>query len=272
MMNFKGAGWILLAILGMLGTSHGQSSGDADPALGADMPVPKEPMVPRLPGRVEFNVYFFHDFGPDWERSTKWRSGARAGAQKVEVVSISMDASTETSRIATRWSDGKIYTNWVYKGTQAAPRSNDKGFYVVGTGAAGQDAGFSELGWLSLKNFRGVAKFGEAMVFVFRESIGIERGEHKAKREKKETVEPGGQVEPAAEEDLVAYQTTERVAYLDVKTQLPLLSNDGQVIRIYTILPAPTERLVPPQEMMDMLKNRYDVIRDRVALPGTPGE
>jgi hypothetical protein len=269
MKNFKSAGLVVLVALGAAGMAHGQLA--SVPVQGEDNIVPKEPMVPRLPGRVEYNVFFFHDFGPDWERSTKWRAGARAGAQKIEVVSISMDASTETSRIATKWSDGKIYTDWVYKGTQASPRSNDKGFYVVGTGAAGQDVGFSELGWLNTSNFRGVAKFGEAMVFVFRESIGIERGERKAKRERKVTQEPGDQVEPAAEEDLVAYQTTERVAYLDVKNQLPILSNDGQVIRLYTVLPTPTERLMPPPEMMEMLKNRYEVIQDRVALPGTPG-
>lgn len=256
---------ICLTAVAIVGAAHAQEAAPVaagEVPAGAEKLVPKEPLVPPLGGRAEYKVKYFYEFGADWERSPKWQTPARDRSQVIDEVTISTDAASQTARVQTRWSDGKVYNEWFYKGTQAAPRTNDKGYYVLGTGAAGPASGFPELSWVSMKNFKGAAKFGEALVFVFRQSIGDEQ-----KKPKSEDVNEEG----IADERQPVYRTGERVAYLDAKTQMPILSNDGQVIRVYRIVtPAPTDKLNPPAELIEMLQKRQAAIQDRVALPGDP--
>jgi len=238
--------------------------------------VPKEPILPALGPRAEYSARFFYEFGPDWERTGKWRAPSRQNAQEIEVVAISADLASQTTRVVTTWSDGKVYSEWYYRGAHVAPRSNDKGFYVMGMGNSGPTPGFPELSWVSMATFKGASKLGDATVFVFRQPIGAELKDEKAAgKETKETKgaeepEEPEEVEGAEPERVIAYRTKEKVAYLDAQTQRPILSNDGQVIRVYTISPVPAQALTPPAGMIEMLQKRQAGIIDRTALPGNP--
>jgi hypothetical protein len=232
--------------------------------------VPKEPILPVLGQRAEFSARYFYDFGPDWERTGKWRAGSRQNAQQIEVVAISADVAAQTTRVVSTWSDGKVYTEWYYRGAHVAPRSNDKGFYVMGIGDSGPTPGFPELGWVSMATFKGASKLGEATVFVFRQPIGAEPKKGKAAQQEAQQTKDAEELEGVEPEEVTVYRTKEKVAYLDAKTQQPILSNDGQVIRVYTISPAPTQPLVPPPGMIEMLQKRQAGILDRTALPGNP--
>jgi hypothetical protein len=246
------------------------AGGVQDPPAGAESLVPKEPLIPSLGVRAEFSVRYFHEFAADWEKSPKWRVPARANAQQVELVTISTDTNAQTTRVLTKWSDGKVNTEWYYKGAHVAPRSNDSGYYVMGIGQNGPGAGFSELAWVNMKNFKGVAKLGETPVFVFRQVLGAEA--KKPKNQETEPAEGSEEIEgfSVEKEEAIAYKTNTKVAYLDVKTQMPILSNDGQVIRVYSVAPTPTVPLAPPPAMIEMLKRRQAGIEDRVKLPGNP--
>lgn len=241
---------------------HGQD-GEADTRPGS-APPPKEPMVTPMGGRCEYVVRLFHSFDQSWERNPKWQASSAVGRTiLIEAISLSMDASTFTTVERTKWTDGKEYVQWFWRGNVIAPRSDNKGYYLVGNGAP--PSAFPELGWVRIGNYKGVMKFGEKPVHVFRESIVAAPPAPKAKPDA-----PEEGTEESAEDGEASplMRTSERVAYLDAKTQLPILSNDGQVIRVYAVAPTPADKLMPPADLVEMLKKREAILRDRVALPG----
>jgi hypothetical protein len=199
-----------------------------------------------------------------WERNLKWLAPSRQIAQRVVSESISIDRKTQSVCFTRNLGNGKSYSNWIYKGTALSPRGDNKNYYVSGVGVA-PAVNFPELSWVNHKNFKGAGKFGERMVFVFRDAA-------KANTENKSSTKAEGfsEVEEAVEEEPVtSYRVDTKVAYLDAKTQMPVLSNDGNVIRIYSFS-QPSGTLVPPKEMVEMLEKRQIEIQKRVALPGNP--
>jgi hypothetical protein len=258
MKSFYGLNWLLLALVGIAPLAHAQAA-----PREIDKIVPKEPLVPTLPGRAEYEVLYFYDFGADWESSTKWRASSKSTSHQIEAVSISVDSATQTSRVVTKWSNGKTFAEWYLKGLRLAPMGEGKGYDLIGPAIGPAGGGFDELGWVNIAAFKGVGKLGEKLVFVFRQSVGKGVPGKERKQPAQDANNPG-------EEERTSYRTTEKVVYLDVETQLPMLSNDGQVIRMYRILPAPADKLEAPQELHDLLKKWQSTIRDRVASPGNP--
>lgn len=244
---------------------HAQRATDgapAEPAANAGKLAPKEPILTPLSMRAEYQVRFYYDFGADWERSANWLSSTRKLGQNITMTTYSVDSKTETARVANTWNNGATYQQWIYKGMLVAPRTDNKGYYVEGSGNL-PPSKFPELSWVNLKNFKGAGKFGQRVVFVFREPVS-------ATADKKTTAKQEDEVEGQEAPASASYRVDTKVAYLDAKTQLPVLSNDGQVIRVYSILPSPTDSLSAPKDMVEILEKREALRRDRVALPPNP--
>lgn len=247
----------------LLGCVSARGQDEAAGGRPGSMPPPKEPMVAPMGGRCEYVVQLFYNFDQSWERNPKWQASAASGRSiLIEAISLSMDSSTFTTIERTKWTDGKEYVQWFWRGNVIAPRSDDKGYYLVGNGAP--PSTFPELGWVRIANYKGVMRFGERVIHVFREPIAASSAAPKSKPDAPE--EEDEESADAAVAPLM--RTSERVAYLDAKTQLPVLSNDGQVIRVYTIAPTPSDKLMPPAALVEMLRKREAILRDRVALPG----
>ena len=223
----------------------------------ADAPQPKEPLLPDMGGRMEYKVRYFYSPGADWETSPKWASN-RADKMQVDEIQYSVDQASGLARVDKKWGSGTVHTEWFLKGVCAAKRSNGVGYYIVGSGQTPR-AGLGEFSWVKLGNYKGIMKFNGTPVFVFRERIEIE-------------VEVEVDPEQAAAEGEVQPRTTtlNRVAYLDVKTQMPILLYEGETIRVYVVSAAALGPLVAPAEVVNTLNAFNKEVEERVALPGNP--
>lgn len=250
MMKIRWMAW-LAGLLGTVVVAAAQQDGGKGP-------VPKEPLLPALGGRIEYKVRYFYSPAADWETSGKW-SGKRAEAMQVDEVQYSLDESTRLARVDKKWGSGTVHSEWFMNGTCAAKRSNGNGYYIVGTGQA-PSVKLPEFGWINMGNFKGVVQFNGAAVFVFRERMDAAVA-----------AAAGEAGDAAAEAAAVPGRTpVSRVAYLDVKTQLPVLLYEGDVIKVYALSNGALGPLVAPAEVLNTLKAFNKEVEERVGLPGDP--
>jgi len=236
-----------------------------------EVPQPKMPLIPKMPDRVDFRIDFYHNFDNNWERSPQWRTASDARSILVKSVLMSIDSTSQTTRVLTEWTDGSVYTSWFVLGVHITPRTNGEGYFVVEDRSSVGNY-FAELSWIRLENYKGVLDFGGREVFVFREAIAHDLANNNVPNAPGFEGNPDDENFSETEEEVTTllYKTDERVVYLDLETQLPLLSNDGHAIRIYNINTQPGNRLNPPRDLVQMLQDREEAIQDRVALPGNP--
>jgi len=242
--------WLAALAAGSL--AFGQQGG------AADVLQPKEPLVPNMGGRMEYKVRYFYSPGVDWETSPKWVSN-RADKMQVDEIVYSLDQASGLARVDKKWGNGTVHTEWFLKGVCAAKRSNGVGYYIVGSGQAPR-AGMGEFSWIKLSNYKGLMKFNGTPVFVFRERVEVQLEPEPADPEPSAA---GGEVQPRT-------TTLNRVAYLDAKTQMPILLYEGEAIRVYVVSTAALGPLMAPVEVVNTLKAFNQEVEERVALPGNP--
>ena len=156
-------------------------------------------------------------------------------------------------------------------GHHVAERAGGRGLYVAGAestlGAELSGSDFPELAWLDLKYYRGLKSHKGRPVFVFEvpfndKSMTI--ADHRYYNFVKQS-KPG-----ATPKEVFKPKFERVVAYLDAKSQLPVLYNDGSVLRRYAFSSA-KRFLRPPKKITDFLRKREATLRIKTATPAGPG-
>lgn len=239
------------------------------------VPPPKDPILPRLPSRADWTIVYRYDrdiakdeiLHPEQGKKTEEKPAGDKSVQAVpKETRISKDGNTY--REVTTWRDGYQSEKWIIDGLQV--RSTAAGNVVrimLPTTYYASDysdyarSDFEDVEWVDKKNYVGPGELNEAVAYVFKVA-----GDKKTRtpRENAERL-----ADPAAA-NAKAEAAREYVAYLDVKNQLPVFLDDGDVIRTYTYTLNPADKLVPPQKFSQAIDDWKKRIKRKTAVPGAP--
>ncbi len=250
------------------------------PALGSAAetpPKPREPVLARAPERAEWSVRM-KDVGEDSDPAAKSAmsggivmENAVPEARRRVSVDTSKDSRMRTYRLRTRWSDGKSESEWIVAGNHVAERPGGRGFYIVGAeDATAGDLGktdFPELKWLDISYYRGLKVDAGRKVFVF--TVPFDQKPLNATEAR--LLSLARQTDPTATpKTLFKPKVSEIVVWLDAATQLPIMYNDGAILREYAFEKPPAEPLRPSKEILDFLRARSNYLRAKLATPPGP--
>lgn len=239
-----------------------------------EIPPPKEPILPRAPERAEWTITYRLDREKARQEllkpeAPKVREEAGNANEKQPVMPsqtrISKDGTTYREIIT--WSDGRQTEKWVVGGLQIQDGPNGRlqrimlptSFYASEYSDYSR-SDFEELEWVGKSNFQGPI-FSEGVSVYSFEVPGNAR--RLTPREK--SAQAGrGELELKSEGD------RKFVAYLDVKNQLPVYLDDGQLVRVYSFTkPSPGELEVPPK-FAKAFEDWKAKIKQKTAVPLAP--
>ena len=243
-------------------------------------PKPAEPVLRQAPSNCSWTVHHKQDFSDQedsWEQASK-QQGARPGGgaamiktRHIKRRKIEKNKKLKTYHVSTSWSDGKTQDDWIVMGYHVAERAGGRGLYVAGAesslGAELSASDFPELAWIDLKYYRGLKTHKGRPVFVFEVSFE-EKPMSAADSRYYSFVKQSDPKATPTEVFKPKYESV--VAYLDAKTQLPVLYNDGSVLRRYSFS-SDKSFLRPPKKIIDFLRKREATLRTKTATPAGPG-
>jgi hypothetical protein len=235
----------------------------------------RTPLVARAPSRAEWTVRLTRSFDGGWESDASWeqQTDTAMSDRQVRSVNYSKDSELSSYRLKTSWSDGTSEEEWIIMGNHVAERAGGRGLYIVGAEQTlskelGKSTDFPELNWVEPAQLKGVKAYKGRQVYVFQ----VEFDQKKLSSDEARMVAFARQAKPNAKpSEVLQPKVTQVMLYLDVETQLPVLYNDGSVIRRYDFSAAPSTRLQPPKRTMDFLKARADFLKKRLTPPAGPG-
>lgn len=256
------------------GGATARQGAETAPVAGRGQPAPRTPLVSRAPLRAEWTVRMTTDFSDSWQTEDRDPAAAAALAETrtIRSVQLTKDGELQTYRLRTRWSDGESEDEWIILGNHVAERPGGRGFYVVGSEVStAQDlanSDFPELKWLDMVYYRGIRSYRGKPVFAF----SVPFDQKKLDRHEAQLFALAKQADPqVTPTKLFKPKVSEILVYLDAATQLPVMYNDGSVLRRYDFSPPPETRLRPPQEILDFLRKRDEAMRVRLTPPAGPG-
>ena len=243
-------------------------------------PKPAEPVLRQAPSNCSWTVHHKQDFSDQedsWEQASK-QQGARPGGgaamiktRHIKRRKIEKNKKLKTYHVSTSWSDGKTQDDWIVMGYHVAERAGGRGLYVAGAesslGAELSASDFPELAWIDLKYYRGLKTHKGRTVFVFEVSFE-EKPMSAADSRYYSFVKQSDPKATPTEVFKPKYESV--VAYLDAKTQLPVLYNDGSVLRRYSFSSAKSF-LRPPKKIIAFLRKREVSLGVKTATPAGPG-
>ena len=240
-----------------------------------DQPTPRMPLVSPAPARAEWTVRMTADFTASWQSAEEKPQAAQVLSQQHTITSIqfSKDAASKAYRLHTRWSDGDSEDEWIIMGAHVAERAGHRGLYIVGSESSTarelSKADFPELAWVDMPLYRGLKTYQGKPAFVF--SVPFDQkiltGEQAQIMAFSKRSDP-----KATPSKIFKPKVSEVIVYLDATTQLPLLYNDGMVIRRYTFTQPTEDRLQPPAKIVEFLRARNEALRVRLTPPAGPGK
>ncbi len=214
-------------------------------------------------------------FDGGWESDSGWEQLTDAVTQdrQVKAVRFAKDAEMRSYRMTTDWTDNTSEEEWIILGNHVAERAGGRGLYIVGAEQTlskelGKSTDFPELNWVEIGQLKGVKAYKGRQVYAFEVAFD----QKKLSTDEARQVAFGRQAKADAKpSEILKPKVTKVIVYLDVATQLPVLYNDGSVIRRYEFSPPPQARLQPPKRVIDFLKARADFLKKRLAAPAGPG-
>lgn len=245
------------------------------PAANPDQPLPRTPLVPRLPARAEWTVRMTREFSGAWETGDEWEKAAQAmaamgGNREIRSVQTSKDSVSKTYRLRTRWSDGDSEDEWIVLDQHVADRPEGGYYIVAGEATTSQDlrrSDFPELEWLEMSHYRGLKTYKGKKVFAFslpfdeKRLTGHDAQVFMLMKQRDKTITPSKFFKPKSQQIVV---------YLDMATQLPLLYNDGTTLRRYSYNEPTEARLRPTAAVLNFLRKRHDDLQKKLATPPGP--
>jgi len=240
-----------------------------------DHPEPRMPLVSPAPARAEWTVRMTADFTASWQSAEEKSQTAQVLSKQHTIISIqfSKDAASKAYRLHTRWSDGDSEDEWIVMGAHVAERAGHHGLYIVGSESSTarelSKADFPELAWVDMSLYRGMKTYQGKPAFVF----GVPFDQKKLTGEQAQIMAFSKRSDPkTTPSKIFKPKVQDVVLYLDATTQLPILYNDGLVIRRYSFTQPTEDRLQPPAKIVEFLHARNEALRVRLTPPAGPGK
>lgn len=253
-------------------------------APAQDEPTLKEPFLPRAPDMAAWTItYKYRGVGP---------SPTLAGSNAKPPDQINTVQIQKTGKIYHRivtWTSGGQSDSWNF-GIRQVTKDRTAPTYVLmpSEGPATDDfskSDFEDLTWISKENFAGFKK-GEQPVFVF-QAKNAERPIMRRERfnpaisqllqssstdsHVRSDPKPVVPTKPELKQLLEQiYGDTTATVVLDANTQLPIAYDDGRTIMAYQFTSAPKENLVPPPDVVKILRRFDDYVRGVTVRPSAP--
>ena len=265
-----------LLLLLAAGSATAQETPAERPAAKPGQPAPRMPLVAPAPARSEWTVRMTTDLS-DTEKMADERSPAAAAQaisqqRTVRSIQFSKDAAAKAYRLRTRYSDGDSEDEWIVNGSHVAERAGHRGLYIVGSESSiARDlsrADFPELAWVEMSCYRGLKTVKGKPAFVF--SIPFDNKQLTGDQAQIMAFVKRSDAK-ATPSKVFKPKVSEVLLYLDAATQLPILYNDGLILRRYSFNPPSEDRLQPPAKILEFLKARNEALRVRLTPPAGPG-
>ena len=216
-------------------------------ARGEDQPVPREPILGRVPDVALCTVTFKYK-----DEAPTPKGGAAASPATPRVATIQTEKRGTVYRQITTLTNGAKKENWTVNGEQVCKNVYSESYIHVGPGnplyVDLTTSDFGELSWVGMDNYVGVSK-GEPKVFTFsvknseRRPTAAEKEEYSTQsavyQNAMDSKANAAQRSAAIKKELDQYMQqkfgdTESRVSLDMRTQLPLEYDDGNIVRTYT--------------------------------------
>lgn len=246
-------------------------------AQSAEGAKPSEPVLKRAPSHAEWTVYFHQDRQKTLEAVAERGldledSKSAKGASRSESLTVTKNG--KTYREILRTDNGRTSEKWSVDGLQVyeLPSGRIAQAILPSSGYADnytdyRRSDFEELEWVGLDNFRGTKEVGGRKVFEFRIDAS------KRRLTPRELTELATSDERQSVADLLKERAAQSggsayTAYLDVRTQLPLYFDDGEVVRIYKFSEHSSSDLTVPSRFAEELQSwKKDLARRRPLPP-----
>lgn len=256
---------ILIVLLAAAGLLHAQQP--------TELPAPKEPILPRAPERAEWTILLHFDreaakknfLNPGEDKQGVSEAAKQAPSYPREI-RISKDGSTYREVMV--WPNGTTTEKWVVDNLQV--QRNPQGDIVRIMPPSGYyskeysdyaRSDFEVLEWIGRGNYKGVRLAAGQPVYAF-EVTGDKR-----------KLTPREEADVRRElRDRGDIASPDRIfsVYLNGKNQLPVYSDDGEIIRTYTFVQAPTEKLTPPPPIAQAINQWKKEIKRKNSVPLPP--
>lgn len=256
--------WLLLVAVPSLGIAQEKQQS------------PRDPILTPAPARSEWTVRMTEEYPDSWAANDSWEAqgvstAVAAETRAIRSMTYAKDADFQTYQVTTRWTSGETEEEWIVMGTHVAERPGG-GLYVVGSERLmAQElkvTDFPELAWVERKHFVGIRTYKGRKVFVFEEQFNRKRMTPTEARMYHFAQQADPKTTP---EKVFKPRASKVVAYLDVATQLPVLSNDGRKICHYSFKAPAAGRLRPPPQIIEFLRQRQAMLQARITPPAGPG-
>ena len=228
--------YLILLVMGLMsGTLWAQD---------ISLPDPKPPFLRELPATCSWRIAFLYD-GKEAIDPTGEKAGNDSGLRRVREIQGSKQGGNR--REISIWSNGMLSETWLYKGyilsssvgsSDVSVREANVDYVTPGAYTSGfGQTDFPELGWLSLKTYKGLANLEGRPCYVFERAS--ENGADSVK------------------------------AFIDGKSLRPLMVQLGKVQRRYTYDESPVSALTPPPNFIKEMERyqRAMAVTDRHRMP-----
>lgn len=236
---------------------------------------PKTPLLPRMSNLSEWTITYRYSREKARERfmnPEKKEPEETADEQDSpddEPVTIFPKSRTITKqgqvyREVTRWSNGEVTEKWIVNGLQLMEIPGSNELLRVGLSGYPPDmsdysrSDFEDFEWIGLDNYKGVRSVRGGQAYEF-STAAVER--RLTPREKWERHSEEGYKKLPESEEAFPF-----VAYLDAKTQRPLLLDNGRVVQIYRYADKVPALPTMPQKFAE----EFQQWRDEIAQKNTP--
>ena len=246
-----------------------------EPPARPDQVQPRMPLIPRTPARSEWTVRHSHEMDDPGQSMADAPEAAQAIGEmrKVNSIRFSKDDRLQTYRLRTRWTDGESEDEWIVMGFHVAERAGGRGLYIVQNEATTardlKSTDFPELAWLDMKYYRGLKTYKGKQVFAF----NVKFEDKPLNGNESHLMALARNHDPSATPVKVFKPKVSEVSvYLDAVTQLPVLYNDGNVLRRYSLRqPGSSDSLRPPNRILNFIRKRNAALTNRLTPPAGPG-
>ncbi|MEI7912004.1 MAG: hypothetical protein WCK77_20420 [Verrucomicrobiota bacterium] len=266
--------WLAVApVAAQQAAPDGASPTPAVPAKPGQ-PVPRLPLVASAAARADWTVRMSTDFAESGEAGAERNPAAAVISQQRTASSIqfSKDTAAKACRLRTHWSDGDTEDEWIVMGSHVAERAGHRGLYIVGSESSTarelSRTDFPELAWVEMTHFRGLKAFNGKKVFVF----SVPFDQKRLSGDQAQIMAFAKRSDASATPSKIFKPKIQEVTlYLDAATQLPVLYNDGMILRRYAFTQPSEDHLQPPPKILEFLRKRNEALRVRLTPPAGPG-
>ena len=256
-----------LGVLGVAAAFHATCALAQD--RGPELPPPKDPVLPRAPARAEWTATTRADRKKALEEMAAPPKGnvQEKATKTISEIRVSKDGSLY--RELSVLEDGRKIEKWI-SGIFQAVEAPVGGFARIPlpAGTISQDysdyrAGdFENLLWVDKSNYAGSGTFQGLPVYVFK--VAADKRLF-TPREKSDL-----EMRRTPDDSLIRKPGQTFVAYLDARTQLPVLFDDGESVTTYSFIADPPDKLQAPPAFAKALADWTADVKRKSSKPLPP--